>query len=113
MELRERGAHSDAELRVEVGEWLVHEERLWLAHDRAPHRHTLPLPARELSWLALEELLEAQELGDSVDSPADLRLRHAPDLEAVPEVLPDAHVRVQRVVLEHHRDVAVAAARGR
>ena len=37
----------------------------------------------------------------------DLLLGDAGDLEREAHVLGDRHVRVQRVVLEHHRDVAV------
>jgi hypothetical protein len=48
VELRERSAHPDAELRVEVRERLVHQERARLAHDRASHRDPLPLAAGQL-----------------------------------------------------------------
>jgi hypothetical protein len=34
-----------------------------------------------------------------------IRLGHAPDLEAEADVSGDGHVRVERVGLEHHRDV--------
>ena len=37
---------------------------LRLAHDRAAHRHALALAARELGRLALEVLLEAEQLRD-------------------------------------------------
>ena len=66
MQLRERRAHPNAELRVEVRERLVHEERLGLPRDRAPHRDALALPARELRRLALEELGEPEQVGDLV-----------------------------------------------
>jgi hypothetical protein len=108
MQLRQRRPHADAELRVEVGERLVHEERLRLAHDRPPHRHALALAARELPRLALEELREAEHARDLVDAGPRLRLRRAPHLQAVAEVLADRHVRVQRVALEDHGDVALA-----
>src|SRR5262249_50506788 len=52
-------------------------------------------------------LREVEQSGDLVDAPADLRLRHPANLQAVPEVLPDAHVRVERVALEHHRHVSM------
>jgi hypothetical protein len=42
-----------------------------------------------------------------LDALVDLRLRLAGDLEREAHVRGDRHVRVQRVVLEHHRDVAV------
>ena len=60
VELRERRAHPDAELRVEVRERLVHQERARLAHDRAAHRDALALAAGQLRRLAVEQLLEAR-----------------------------------------------------
>ena len=37
----------------------------------------------------------------------DLGLRHAAVAQAVGHVVVDAHMRIERVVLEHHRDVAI------
>ena len=108
MQPRELRAHVDAELRVEVRERLVHQEGGRLAHDRAAHRDALPLPAGEGARAALQELLEPEHAGDVRDAAVDLRLGRLPHLEAVGEVLRDRVVRVERVVLEHHRDVAVA-----
>ena len=107
MQLRERGAHVDAQLRVEVRQRLVHEERARLAHDRASHRDALALSAGECRRPALEQLREPEQLGDLVDAASDLRLLRPADLQAVAEVVADAHVRVERVRLEDHRDVAV------
>ena len=61
---RELRAHADPELRVEVRERLVHEERLRLAHDRAAHRHPLALAARERGRPPVEHLLEAEHVRD-------------------------------------------------
>ena len=47
LEPRDLGAHLHAQLRVEVRERLVHQERLRLAHDRAAHRDSLALAAGE------------------------------------------------------------------
>jgi hypothetical protein len=44
-----------------VRQRLVHEERRGVAHDRAPHRHALALPARELRGLAVEVRLEIKD----------------------------------------------------
>jgi hypothetical protein len=54
VQLRELGAHRDAQLRVEVRERLVHEERLRLPHDRPAHGDALPLAARQRRGLAVE-----------------------------------------------------------
>ncbi len=54
------GPHLHAQLGVEVGQRLVHQERLRLAHHRPAHRDALALAARELGRLAVEQRLEAE-----------------------------------------------------
>ena len=107
MELHELCAHLHAELGVEIGERLVHEEGRRVAHDRAAHRHALPLAARQGSRLALEELVDAEQLGGASDPPSPLVLRDLLHAQREADVVADRHVRVERVVLEHHRDVPI------
>ena len=102
------GAHLHPELRVEVRQRLVEQEQLRIAHQGAAHRHALALSARELGGLALEEVTDLQKLGHLADLPLALRLRHLAHLHAETDVLGDAHRRVERVGLEHHRDVTLA-----
>ena len=61
MQLLDLDAHLGAQQRVEVRQRLVEQERLGLAHDRAPHRDALALPAGELARLALEQVLDLQD----------------------------------------------------
>ena len=75
--------------------------------DRAAERHPLSLPAGELARLAREQRLDAEDLGRRLDALLDLVLRELPHLEPERHVGVHRLVRVQRVVLEHHRDVAV------
>ena len=49
----------------------------------------------------------ASSLAASRDAPLDLGLGRAAVAQAVGHVVVDAHVRIERVVLEHHGDVAV------
>jgi hypothetical protein len=107
VQLLDLEAHLHAQLRVEVGQRLVEQEHLGLAHDRPPHRDALALPSRELTRLALQERRELEDAGGLLDALVDLLLAHAADAQAVRHVVVHAHVRVKRVVLEHHRDVAV------
>ncbi len=55
------GAHLHAQLGVEVGQRLVEEEHLRIAHDGAAHGDALALAAGELARIALEQLFEAQD----------------------------------------------------
>ena len=95
-----------AERRVEVGEGLVEQEHLGLAHHGAAQRHALALAARELSGTAIEQGADPEARGGLLHTPRDLGGRHAPYLEPEGDVGPDAQVRVQGVVLEHQSDVA-------
>ena len=101
------GAGLHAQLGVQVRQRLVHAEHLRLTHDGAAHRHALALTAGQLGGLAVQELGEVEDLGRLLDLLAPLVGRHPAQLQREAHVLGDRLVRVQRVVLEHHRDVAV------
>src|SRR5690606_19443366 len=107
VQLQDGGAHLDAQLGVEVRERLVHEEDLGLANDRAAQRDALPLTAGQLAGTAVEQVLDLEDAGCLADPAVDICLGRAPEAQAERHVLVDVHVRVQRVVLEDHRDVAV------
>ena len=101
-------SHLDAELRVEVGERFVEQEHLGLAHQRPAHRDALPLPAGQLPRAPPAAGPRARASGSiSLDPAPDLLPRRPALPQAEREVLLHRHVRVERVVLEHHRDVAV------
>ena len=100
------GAHRDAELGVEVRERLVEQEDLRVADDGAAHGDALALAAGELARVAAEQRREAEDLGGGADAGLDLGLRRALQRQREGHVLGDGQVRVERVVLEHHGDVA-------
>ena len=52
--------------------------------------------------------LDAQRVDDAPDAGLDLALRHLPKPHAEGDIGEDVEMREQRVVLEHHRDIAVA-----
>ena len=96
-----------AQLGVQVGERLVEEEDLRLAHDGAADGHALALAAGQGRGLALQELLDAQDLRGLLDALLDLRLGELAQLQAEGHVVVDGHVRIEGVVLEDHGDVPV------
>ena len=100
-------AHLHAQLGVEVRERLVEEEDPRLAHDGAADGDALALAAGKLAGLAVEQLVDLQDLGGLRDAPLDLGLRRPQRLQAEGEVLAHRHVRVERVGLEHHREAAL------
>ena len=100
-------AHLVSELRVEVGQRLVHEHDLRVAHDGAADGDALALAAGQGLGLALEVLGDVEDLGRLADLLVDLVFRGVAQLEGEGHVFIHCHVRVQGVVLEDHRDVAV------
>jgi hypothetical protein len=102
------GAHLAAQLGVEVGQRLVEQERLGVRTIARPIATRWRWPPERLPGLrsrcsSSSSVLEASRTFLSTSSfgaPAQ------PEREG--DVLVDRQVRVERVVLEHHREVAVA-----
>ena len=61
MQPAQLGARLHSQLRIQVRERLVEEEHGGLAHDGPAERDPLALAARQLSRLALEQWLDAQD----------------------------------------------------
>ncbi len=103
------GAHLDAQLGVQVGQRFVEQEQLGVAGQRTAHRDALALAAGQRAGLALQQVLDLQHLGDALHRGVALGLRYLAHFERKGDVAGDTHVRIQRVALEHHRDIAVLA----
>ncbi len=104
------GAHLDPQLGVKIGQWFVEQVDLRPPRQGTSHGHALLLPARELTGLAIEQMLDLQQLGNPGHFLIDGRLRHLADLQAELDVLAHAHGRVQRIGLKHHGDVPILGA---
>ena len=100
--------HVLAQLTIERAERLVHQQSVGLDHDGAGERDALLLAARELPNAAVFETCETDHFERVRDPLPDLVTRAALDLKTVGDVLPDCHVREQRVALKHHSHVARA-----
>jgi hypothetical protein len=74
-------------------------------------RDSLLLAAREVGRAAVEESLETKDARDFLDTAIDFELRRLEPSEPERNVVVDRHVRVESVVLEHHRDIAVGGRR--
>ena len=101
------GAHRDAQLGVEVGQRLVEQEHLRVAHDGAAHGDALALAARQLPGIALEQRGQRQDFRSALDAGRDFIRACAAQLERKAHIVGDRHVRIERVVLEHHGNVAL------
>ncbi|GAB1362791.1 hypothetical protein MASR1M32_20270 [Rhodobacter sp.] len=100
--------HLAAQLGIKIGQRLVHQEDVRLAHHGAAQRDPLALPARQRAGSPVKIGTKAKDrrrLGDALVLLGD---RGAAHLHAKAHVLAHRHMRVKRVALEHHRDIAVA-----
>ena len=100
-------AHLDAQLGIQIRQRLVEQEDRRVAHDGPAHGDTLPLPAREMARQAVEQPGQAEDLRRGPHLPEDLLWPRLLQLQGEGHVLGHRHVRIERVVLEHHRDVAI------
>ena len=107
LQLGDLQAHLDAERGVEIRQRLVEQKRLRLAHDRASDRDALALPAGKLARLAVEIGRQIQRGGRGLHLAVDLRARQAGHLQAERDVAANAHMRIERIGLEHHRQAAL------
>ena len=80
VEALELVAHLQAQLGVQVGEGLVHEEDGGLGGQGAGDGHTLLLAAGELGGVAVHEHADLHDAGDPADGEVDLLLGHLADL---------------------------------
>ena len=107
MQLGDLGTHLHAQLGVEVGERFVHQEDLRVADDCTAEGDALTLTAGQSLRLTVEQLLDAQNLRRFANQLVDFVLRLLAQLQTKRHVVVHGHVRIQRVVLENHRDIAV------
>ena len=107
VQLLQFNAHLHTQLGVEIGKRLIEQEHLGIAHNGAAERDALALAARELARLALQQALDAEDRGRVLYAFFDLGLLELPHFQSERQVGGDAHVRIERIVLEHHGDVAI------
>src|SRR5579883_3378409 len=107
MQLLDLGAHLHAQLGIEIRQGLVEQKDLRVAYDSPPHGDALTLAAGELARVARQQLHQAENLGRALDPDVDLALRRAAQLQRECHVVGDRHVRIERVILKDHRDVAL------
>ena len=132
VQLDDLAPRMDAEVGVEVGQRLVHQEGAGLAHHGARQRHALALAAGHLAGLAVEQVRRSSARPPSratsraisapdgfparqqaADERQALRRREAAHGERHGDVLARRQMRIERVGLEHHGDVAVGRRQGR
>jgi hypothetical protein len=97
-----------ADLGVERAEGLVEQQHLGPVGERARDCDALLLAARELGRQAIVHAFERDQLQQLLAPGQAIGTLHAPDAEREFDVVRDAHVPEQGVVLEHEADAAIA-----
>ena len=100
-------AHLVAQLCIQIGKRLVHQQRLRLAHNGAANRNALPLAAGQCLRLAVQILCDAENLRRLIYPAIDLALRYLAQFQRKGHILTDRHMGIQRIALEHHCNIPV------
>ncbi len=107
VQLGEFQPHLHTQFGIEIGERLVEQEHLWLAHDRTADGDTLALTTRQFGWPFLELLLQMQDARRFLHHVVDLCLRRLFQAQREGHVFEHGEMRIKRVGLEHHRHLAL------
>mmetsp|Transcript_28726 Transcript_28726/g.54376 ORF Transcript_28726/g.54376 Transcript_28726/m.54376 type:complete len:348 (+) Transcript_28726:2360-3403(+) len=99
--------HVHAQFSIKVRQRLIKQKHIRIAHQRPAHSHPLTLPAGQSTGLAVQQRFDLQKLRDILHRPVPLGLGRAMHLKTKGDVLTHRHVWVERVGLEHHRDIAL------
>ena len=104
--------HLLAQPPVERAERLVHEHKPRLEHECPRDRHALLLATGKLPGAPVLEALQPHQLQGARNPLGHRVFVQSPHLEGKRQIGAHRHVRKQRVVLEHHADVAAARGHG-
>ncbi len=107
MDVLDLHLHVLAQLLVQRAQRFVHQHQLRLEHQRAGQGHTLLLASGQLAGVTLGEGIELDHVQHPLDPLADVGLAQVAHGQREGQILGHGHVREQRVVLEHHADVAL------
>ena len=100
-------AHLHPQLGIKIRQRLIEQKHRRLPNDGAPHRHTLPLPTREFARFPLQQLSEFKNLRRFLHARLNVVFREFANLQSIRHVFVHRHVRIERVILKHHRDIAI------
>ena len=98
-------AHLHPKLCVKIGEGLIHQEHLRLNDDGSGQGNALLLAAGELRGHPVGVLVNPDQLEDFIRPFVPFRFWNAAGFKAVGHIIPDAHMREDRIVLENHAHV--------
>ena len=107
MQLCDFRAHLGTQLCVQIGERLVQKEHFRGSQDGASQRNALSLTAGKVLGLSLQIFFQFQYFRRPKNLFVDLGLRNMTQAQTKRKILINGHVRIQRIVLENHRNIPV------
>ena len=107
MEFGQLGSHGRAQFRVQVGKRLVQKKHFRVADNGTTQRHTLFLTAGQSLRLTVQQVRDVQDPGSFLHTALNLFLGGLVQFQAESHVIKHRHVRIKRVVLEHHGDFPI------
>ena len=113
MQLCDLDARAEPQFRIEIRQRFVEQENGGLAHQRATERDALALAAGKLRGFTIQHLTQIEDVCGLAHARFRFSAGRAAQTEPERKILRDGHVRIERVILEHHRDVAIARRRRR
>ena len=108
VKLPDFGAHVHPERRIQIGKRFVEQERLRVADDGPAHGNALALPTGELPRISVEKFAQPGHAGNFLHRLVDFGLGASPKPHGIGQILPNGHVRIEGIGLEHHRQVPLA-----
>ena len=112
MQLGNFKPHLDAKCGIEIRQRFVEQECLRSANDGAAHRNPLALAARKLCRPTLKIILKLEDIGRACHALVNFIGGLAAHFQAKRHVFFNAHMGVQRIILEDHGNVAVGGRQG-
>ena len=107
MKFGDLDTHLNSQLRVQVGERLVHQEYFRVTNDRTSHGNTLSLSTGKRFRFTVEQFVQIEDSCGFAYFFVNLVFRDFTKFQSERHVVIYGHMRIQRVVLENHRDVTV------
>ena len=107
MQRLDLAAHADAQLGVEIGQGLIEQEDLGIAHDGPAHGDALALAARKCRRAcAARYSVRFRTAAAALHALVDQLLVGSAHAQRKRHVFRHRHMRIERIALEHHGDVA-------
>ena len=99
--------HCYAELGIKVRKRLVKQEYFWLTNDCTAYGNTLALTAGKSLRLSLKIFCKTKLFCCLTNLAVNLCLVNFTELKTKSHVIVNCHVRIKRIVLEYHSNIAV------